>query len=181
MIKNFDELFPGAWAGEMTGSGKDGIQWFVGGELRVNAYVEMRGVFAKETIMACVRRHNGNHRWTPSNRTVYVLQKFGSEIVCGFHVESTWGAIVSSSKAPENWMFGGPIIRNWGTHVMRSDVLLRKAAGYPHLEQEAYSLFRQDGSRLSTLTGSVTWAMKKCEDIVAKDHVDVLHEAVAVS
>jgi hypothetical protein len=170
MKKNFDNLFPGAWAGQMVnGHTKHAISWEIAEPIRITGYVEMYGLAARDAIEASVRRHNGDPKWCPATKVVYVIQEGTNEYICGFQVGMVWGAILSVEKAPAHWKAGGPVIKDWGSHFLRSDTMLRRDAGYPSGEQEAYSLFRQDEKRIGTFIGSATFALKRAEDLVNSD------------
>lgn len=175
-MKQYDNLAPGDWIGEMGGTTKDDIEWYVDTAIRVVGYTDMEGWLARDTIQQCVRKYKGDPNWSASNGVVYVVQTNSDGFICGLQSGLLWGALLKIQRAPFGWKFGGPVIRDWGSHVMRNDRLLRKDAGYPKSEQEAYTLFREDGTRMASLTGGINWAMKECERLVNEDSwVKVCH------
>lgn len=182
MKKNFDTLQPGNIVADMHNPDKRNIEWNIEGEIKVTGWVSMDGTAVRDLILQQVRLHTGQPLWSTTNKMMHVIQETVSGYVCGFSYDMMWGAVCTIQQAPINYRHGGPVVMQTGTHFLRCDTVIRKEAGYPENEQEAYSLFKYEPyGRIAVYAGRLDWACDMARKEIAAHQQKVIDDALGLA
>jgi hypothetical protein len=182
MKRKFDSLMPGNIVADMHGRSRSTIDWQIEEDVKISGWVVLEGTAVRNLMLSEVRLATSAPLWSYTNKMMHVIQETLQGYTCGFMYDMQWGVLCTIQLSPIHHKRGGLVVLSTGTHYLRCDTVMRKEAGYPEEEQEAYSLFCRDGDRrIAIYRGTMTWAINLATQEIAsqlKEQVKKVDDAI---